>query len=229
MSEKSVDEVVKNLKQLCVETGSLACFCCGHEHNCSTKGCAILRDAADRLEQQEQRIAELEAENEHIRQTHISRSAAQMLVDENNRLRAELKTSVVFCEEEYAPVTPEVLELLQKDGELEKYIQRERWHVLKVDKQRREIERLERELAAAVNLIAKLVCLCDMGKRNAIKVLRPMRIGAGDYMGTGYAFLDAFNRIWDDFISQSSAEVDALYPMIRKEIIMRGAREGEEK
>ena len=32
-------------------TGSLACLGCGHEHNCSTRGCAIIREAADQLEQ----------------------------------------------------------------------------------------------------------------------------------------------------------------------------------
>lgn len=33
------------LKQLKVETGSLACAGCGHEHNCGIHGCAILREA----------------------------------------------------------------------------------------------------------------------------------------------------------------------------------------
>ena len=31
------------LRTLKVQTGSLACLGCGHEHNCSTEGCAILR------------------------------------------------------------------------------------------------------------------------------------------------------------------------------------------
>ena len=38
------------LKRLRVETGSLACFGCGHEHNCSTQGCAILRNAVGHME-----------------------------------------------------------------------------------------------------------------------------------------------------------------------------------
>lgn len=37
--------LIKALEQLKVETGSLACLGCGYEHNCSTKGCAILRKA----------------------------------------------------------------------------------------------------------------------------------------------------------------------------------------
>ena len=38
------------LRRLRVETGSLVCFGCGHEHNCSTHGCAILRNAVEHLE-----------------------------------------------------------------------------------------------------------------------------------------------------------------------------------
>ena len=38
------------LRRLCVETGSLVCFGCGHEHNCSTHGCAILRNAVEHME-----------------------------------------------------------------------------------------------------------------------------------------------------------------------------------
>ena len=38
------------LRRLRVETGSLVCFGCGHEHNCSTHGCAILRHAVEHME-----------------------------------------------------------------------------------------------------------------------------------------------------------------------------------
>lgn len=40
-------ELAKALHRLKVETGSLACMSCGHEHNCSTRGCAILREAEE--------------------------------------------------------------------------------------------------------------------------------------------------------------------------------------
>ena len=43
-------KTVQALKRLRVETGSLACFGCGHEHNCSTQGCAILRNAVGHME-----------------------------------------------------------------------------------------------------------------------------------------------------------------------------------
>ena len=43
----TTDDLLKALVRLRVETGSLACLGCWHEHNCSTKGCRILREAAE--------------------------------------------------------------------------------------------------------------------------------------------------------------------------------------
>ena len=42
-------ELLQAMGRLKVETGSLACLGCGYEHNCSTRGCAILRAAAEAL------------------------------------------------------------------------------------------------------------------------------------------------------------------------------------
>ena len=47
----SSKELITLLHRMQVETGSLVCLGCGHEHNCSTRGCALIREAADRLEQ----------------------------------------------------------------------------------------------------------------------------------------------------------------------------------
>lgn len=44
-------DLIRSLRQLKVETGSLACLGCGHEHNCGIHGCAIIRQAAERLEE----------------------------------------------------------------------------------------------------------------------------------------------------------------------------------
>lgn len=38
-------QLIGALLRLKVETGSLACAGCGHEHNCSLQGCNILREA----------------------------------------------------------------------------------------------------------------------------------------------------------------------------------------
>nr|DAW08212.1 MAG TPA: hypothetical protein [Caudoviricetes sp.] len=44
------DELIEALRRLKVQTGSLACLGCGHEHNCGVHGCAIMREAADKLQ-----------------------------------------------------------------------------------------------------------------------------------------------------------------------------------
>lgn len=49
MQKMKIDDLISALSQLSVETGSLACLGCGHEHNCSTSGCAIIRAAVDEL------------------------------------------------------------------------------------------------------------------------------------------------------------------------------------
>ena len=45
-----VNEIISALRRMKVDTGSLVCFGCGYEHNCGTRGCAILREAADTIE-----------------------------------------------------------------------------------------------------------------------------------------------------------------------------------
>lgn len=44
------DELIKALGRLKVQTGSLVCLGCGYEHNCGVHGCAIIREAADKLQ-----------------------------------------------------------------------------------------------------------------------------------------------------------------------------------
>lgn len=38
-------ELLERLETLKVEPGSLVCLGCGHEHNCSVHGCAIIEEA----------------------------------------------------------------------------------------------------------------------------------------------------------------------------------------
>lgn len=42
--------LVAALRSLKLRTGSIDCSSCGREHNCSTSGCALIREAADQLE-----------------------------------------------------------------------------------------------------------------------------------------------------------------------------------
>lgn len=44
------EEIVKWLRSKKVETGSLLCLGCGYEHNCGISGCAVMRAAADAME-----------------------------------------------------------------------------------------------------------------------------------------------------------------------------------
>ena len=46
----SSKELITLLHRMQVETGSLVCLGCGHEHGCNTRGCALIREAADRLD-----------------------------------------------------------------------------------------------------------------------------------------------------------------------------------
>ena len=45
----TINELIKALQRLKVETGSIACLGCGHEHNCGIHGCAIIRAAVEHL------------------------------------------------------------------------------------------------------------------------------------------------------------------------------------
>ena len=60
-------ELVNALRRLKVETGSLACLGCGHEHNCGVHGCAIMREAADRIVNMDTHILALQKETEKLR------------------------------------------------------------------------------------------------------------------------------------------------------------------
>lgn len=55
-------ELVNAIRRLKVETGSLACMGCGHEHNCGVSGCAVMREAADRIANQSTHILALQKE-----------------------------------------------------------------------------------------------------------------------------------------------------------------------
>lgn len=46
-----VHEIVNMLNKMAINTGTLNCFGCGYEHNCGTHGCAVMREAAEKLEE----------------------------------------------------------------------------------------------------------------------------------------------------------------------------------
>lgn len=42
-------DLIEALNRLKVQTGSLICLGCGLEHNCSTQGCRLIREAVEKL------------------------------------------------------------------------------------------------------------------------------------------------------------------------------------
>lgn len=46
----TISELITALQRLKVETGSIVCLDCGYEHNCDILGCAIIREAVEKLD-----------------------------------------------------------------------------------------------------------------------------------------------------------------------------------
>lgn len=80
-------ELVSAILRLKVEIGSLACMGCGHEHNCGVSGCAVMREAADRIANQSTHVAALQQEIEKLRgQNKQLREAAALVTKESAEL-----------------------------------------------------------------------------------------------------------------------------------------------
>ena len=54
-----IENIIKSLRRMAVNTGTLNCLGCGFEHSCGIYGCRVLREAADRLD-------ELQRENDAL-------------------------------------------------------------------------------------------------------------------------------------------------------------------
>lgn len=86
-------------------------------------------------------------------------------------------------------------------------------------------EKAEMEKGAAVNLCGKLIALCSPPKEMESKLFRPCIKRPGDYMGSGYAFLDSFNRIFDEFTETSDEETyRTIREVAEQEILARTRR-----
>ena len=80
----TTNDLLQALVRLRVETGSLACLGCGHEHNCSTHGCQILREAAAQLEH-------FTAENRALRNALATKPTKRSLYARATYLREMVK------------------------------------------------------------------------------------------------------------------------------------------
>lgn len=52
-----LDELIRQLSRMKVQTGSLVCLGCGLEHNCGIHGCAVLRRAVSAVRELDERRA----------------------------------------------------------------------------------------------------------------------------------------------------------------------------
>lgn len=86
-------------------------------------------------------------------------------------------------------------------------------------------EKAERERDAAVKLCGKLMALCSPPKEWEAKLFRPRIKRPVDYMGSGYAFLDSFNRIFEEFTETADEETyRAIREAAEREILDRTRR-----
>lgn len=74
------EEIMKWLRSKKVETGSLLCLDCGHEHNCGSHGCAVMRAAADAMENLQTENAALHqiAEKQAVMNVTLSKKVLEM-------------------------------------------------------------------------------------------------------------------------------------------------------
>ena len=74
------EEIVKWLRSKKVETGSLLCLGCGHEHNCGIHGCAVMRAAADAMENLQTENADLHqiAEKQAVMNVTLTKKVLEM-------------------------------------------------------------------------------------------------------------------------------------------------------
>ena len=78
------EEIVKWLRSKKVETGSMLCLGCGYEHHCGIHGCAVMRAAADAMEN-------LQTENAALRRQIENLTSAQaVMVKEFDKKLEEL-------------------------------------------------------------------------------------------------------------------------------------------
>jgi len=81
-----------------------------------------------------------------------------------------------------------------------------------------QIEILTKQRDNAIKFAAELaaVCLKAQSKESCDKYLKRLKLGAvNTYMGSGYAFIDEFNRVWDENFNIPEAD-EYVYRAIRE-------------
>lgn len=98
-----------------------------------------------------------------------------------------------------------------------------------VQQLRKELVKATAERDEIASLSGKLIVLCEQPQEWRQKLFRRHRGHMiGDYMGSGYPFVDAFDKIYVDFVETASNEA---YQAVRQaaEAALKGEENGEEK
>ena len=64
-----IENIIKSLRRMAVNTGTLNCLGCGFEHNCGIHGCRVLREAADKLDELQKEKEALVADLKKLEET----------------------------------------------------------------------------------------------------------------------------------------------------------------
>ena len=83
-----------------------------------------------------------------------------------------------------------------------------------VQELREQLVKVTAEGDEVATLCGKLVVMCDQPREKWKEVFQKYNLSMfGDYLGSGYPFVDAFNRIYDEFIYTSS---DGAYKLVKE-------------
>ena len=80
--------------QVIVRTRGLSCLSCGHEHNCSTRGCAIIRAAVEELKKT-QWVSAADRPPEEVKE-QAEMKVVQEMEQRHPRLKLRIGSSVYF-------------------------------------------------------------------------------------------------------------------------------------
>lgn len=89
-----------------------------------------------------------------------------------------------------------------------------------VQELREQLAKVTAERDEVASLCGKLAVLCDQPRENRQELFQKYRGSMiGDYMGSGYPFVDAYNRLVDDFmLAMSDSAYKAVMEAADKEI-----------
>lgn len=96
------EKLVAALRRMKVETGSIMCLGCGREYACGIHGCAVMRDAAGKIEELVERCARYAEEIAVLRERRKRVPVVKRLPERDGKYlcwyRLEPHQNVLFCQ-----------------------------------------------------------------------------------------------------------------------------------